>query len=100
MVLGQWYCQPSANHHVHPMKGLDESLLKELQNAPADEFGVTHLNILYNQKKKENGQLQSMKLFYLALITKMLEYTYDPDLKKAYSCYIAITVFNYETVRS
>ncbi|MGB8933953.1 MAG: hypothetical protein WCC17_02455 [Candidatus Nitrosopolaris sp.] len=24
---------------VHPMEGLDESLLKELQNAPADEFG-------------------------------------------------------------
>ena len=33
---------------VHPMKGLDESLLKELQNSPADEFGVRHLNILYN----------------------------------------------------
>jgi hypothetical protein len=33
---------------VHPMKGLDEALLKEIQNAPADEFGVTHLNILYN----------------------------------------------------
>jgi hypothetical protein len=24
-----------------------------------------------------NGQLKSMKLFYLALVTKMLEYTYD-----------------------
>jgi hypothetical protein len=33
---------------VHPMKGLDESLLKELQNAPVDEFGVRHLNILFN----------------------------------------------------
>ncbi len=33
---------------VHPMKGLDGTLLKELQNAPADEFGVTHLNIMYN----------------------------------------------------
>jgi hypothetical protein len=30
------------------MKGLDEALLKEIQNAPADEFGVVHLNILYN----------------------------------------------------
>ena len=33
---------------VHPMKEFDESLLKELQNSPADEFGITHLNILYN----------------------------------------------------
>src|SRR5690348_9893841 len=33
---------------VHPMKGLDESLLKELQNAPVDEFGIRHLNILFN----------------------------------------------------
>jgi hypothetical protein len=29
---------------VHPMKGLDESLLKELQNSPVDEFGVRHVN--------------------------------------------------------
>jgi hypothetical protein len=31
---------------------LTDDALKELQNAPVDEFGVTHLNILYN--KDEN----------------------------------------------
>ncbi|MGB7953092.1 MAG: hypothetical protein WCF23_03855 [Candidatus Nitrosopolaris sp.] len=30
------------------MKDLDEDSLKEIQNAPTDEFGVLHLNILYN----------------------------------------------------
>lgn len=33
---------------VHPMKGLDGALLRELQNAHADEFGIIHLNIMYN----------------------------------------------------
>ena len=33
---------------VHSMKGLDEDTLKEVQKAPKDEFGVLHLNILYN----------------------------------------------------
>jgi hypothetical protein len=27
---------------VHPMKELDETLLKELQNAPANEFGILY----------------------------------------------------------
>jgi hypothetical protein len=30
------------------MKGLEEALLKKIQHSPADEFGVIHLNILYN----------------------------------------------------
>lgn len=33
---------------VHPMKGLDEDILKKLQDSPLDEFSVIHLNILYN----------------------------------------------------
>ena len=33
---------------VHPMKGLDEDILKKLQDSPLDEFSVKHLNILYN----------------------------------------------------
>ncbi len=33
---------------VHSMKGLDDDTLKEIQKAPTDEFGVLHLNILYN----------------------------------------------------
>jgi Protein of unknown function (DUF4242) len=32
---------------VHSMEGLDEDFLKHLQNSP-EEFGVRHLNILYN----------------------------------------------------
>jgi hypothetical protein len=33
---------------VHPMKGLDEDILKKLQDSPLDEFSVKYLNILYN----------------------------------------------------
>jgi len=33
---------------VHSMKGLDEHILKTLQNSPQDEFSVKHLNILHN----------------------------------------------------
>jgi hypothetical protein len=33
---------------VHPMKGLDEDILKKLQDSPLDEFSAIHLNILYN----------------------------------------------------
>jgi hypothetical protein len=32
---------------VHPMKGLDGALIRNL-HALADEFRVTHLNIMYN----------------------------------------------------
>lgn len=35
---------------VHSMKGFeDEKILKKLQASPADEFGVTHFNIMYNK---------------------------------------------------
>jgi hypothetical protein len=34
---------------VHPFHSLGESRLKELQHSPPDEFGVKHLNILYNK---------------------------------------------------
>jgi hypothetical protein len=33
---------------VHPMKGLDGALIRNHQNALADEFRVTRLNIMYN----------------------------------------------------
>lgn len=33
---------------VHPMKGIDEDFLKKPQDSPRDDFGVKHLNILYN----------------------------------------------------
>jgi hypothetical protein len=33
---------------VHPLKGLDEETLRTLQSAPADEFKVKALNLMYN----------------------------------------------------
>ena len=36
---------------VHPLKGLDEDTLRNLQNAPVDEFGIKHLNMMYNQQE-------------------------------------------------
>lgn len=34
---------------AHPMKPLTVETLRKLQKAPADEFGVTHHDILYNE---------------------------------------------------
>ena len=34
---------------VHGLKDLDEETLRKTQNAPKDEFGVTHDNIMYNK---------------------------------------------------
>jgi uncharacterized protein DUF4242 len=34
---------------THNLKGLDEEMLRKTQNAPKDEFGVTHDNLLYNK---------------------------------------------------
>lgn len=36
----------------HSVGELTDKTLKKLQNAPKDEFGVTHVNIMYN--KAEN----------------------------------------------
>jgi len=33
----------------HGLQGVDPENLKKLQNAPKDEFGVTHLNIIYSE---------------------------------------------------
>jgi len=34
---------------VHPMKGITgEDNLKQIQMSPKDEFGITHVNILFN----------------------------------------------------
>lgn len=34
----------------HPFAGVTEERLKKVQASPQDEFGVDHINILYNQK--------------------------------------------------
>ena len=34
---------------VHNLKSVDEETLRKTQNAPRDEFGVTHDNMLYNK---------------------------------------------------
>jgi hypothetical protein len=36
---------------AHPLKGFDEGTLIKLQNSPADEFGIKHLNLMYNQEE-------------------------------------------------
>lgn len=36
---------------AHKMGHIDEEMLKEAQNSPKDEFGVTHENILYNKEE-------------------------------------------------
>ncbi len=33
----------------HGLQGADPETLKKLQNAPKDELGVTHLNIIYSE---------------------------------------------------
>jgi Protein of unknown function (DUF4242) len=35
----------------HHMKDVDENTLRNAQNSPKDEFGVTHENIMYNEKE-------------------------------------------------
>jgi hypothetical protein len=35
---------------AHSMKDFDEETLQQAQNLPIDEFGVKHLNILYNSE--------------------------------------------------
>ncbi len=35
----------------HDLKAADEETLRKLQNSPRDEFGVTHINILYNKEE-------------------------------------------------
>lgn len=36
---------------THPMGELTAEQLKKLQNAPKDKFGVTHHDILFNEKE-------------------------------------------------
>jgi hypothetical protein len=36
---------------AHSLKGTDEETLKKLQHAPADEFGIKHVNLMYNQEE-------------------------------------------------
>jgi hypothetical protein len=33
---------------VHHVKRINEDILKQIQMSPKDEFGVTHVNILFN----------------------------------------------------
>lgn len=37
----------------HPMGNFNEEALKKAQKAPPDEYGVTHENILYNEKENK-----------------------------------------------
>jgi hypothetical protein len=33
----------------HPLKGANPETLKKLQDSPKDEFGVTHLNLIFSE---------------------------------------------------
>ena len=33
----------------HPLKGANPDTLKKLQDSPKDEFGVTHLNLIFSE---------------------------------------------------
>ena len=37
----------------HPMKGFDKETLEKAQKSPRDEYGVSHANILYNEKENK-----------------------------------------------
>ena len=38
---------------THPMTGFSADVLNKLQDAPPDEFGVTHHDILFNEKENK-----------------------------------------------
>ena len=36
---------------VHPLGNFTEEMLKKLQAAPKDEFGITHINLIHNKEE-------------------------------------------------
>ena len=36
---------------VHSLKEFDEETLRKLQESPKDEFGITHINMMYNKEE-------------------------------------------------
>ncbi|HEY7226565.1 MAG TPA: nickel-binding protein [Nitrososphaeraceae archaeon] len=36
---------------VHHLKPFDEETLRKLQQSPVDEFGIKHLNMMYNKEE-------------------------------------------------
>jgi len=34
---------------AHPLNGANQETLMKLQDSPKDEFGVTHLNLIFNE---------------------------------------------------
>ena len=36
---------------VHHLKPYGEEALKKLQQAPEDEFGITHINLMFNEQE-------------------------------------------------
>ena len=48
---------------VHSLKGFEEETLRKLQQSPVDEFGIRHLNIMYN-KEEETVSMVNICLNY------------------------------------
>ena len=36
---------------IHSLKEFDEETLRKLQESPKNEFGITHINMMYNKEK-------------------------------------------------
>jgi hypothetical protein len=53
--MGQEFGKPDMPKFLdsHPFTGVTEERLKEARVFPPDEFGVDHINILYNQKENK-----------------------------------------------
>lgn len=62
---------------AHPMKPFTADTLSKLQNAPPDEFGVTHHDILYSEKDDK---------IYCVLDAPNLEAVHKHHAKAGISC--------------
>ena len=61
----------------HELKGANPETLKKLQNAPKDEFGVTHLNLIYSEDEDR---------MYCLLEAPNKEAVREHHLKSGYKC--------------
>ncbi len=72
----------------HALKGVNPETLRKLQNEPKDEFGVTHLNIIYSEDEdrcycfldapnKEAVEMHHNKLGYKCDMIREVDATAD-----------------------
>ncbi len=72
----------------HDLKGVTKEKLLEIQNAPKDEFGVSHINLIFNEDEdriyclldapnKEAVEKHHQKMGYKCDYIKQVETTKD-----------------------